>query len=266
MKVKYFYFFLTLIYSCSEKDNYNIIGNNVFFIDEYHSGSTWSIESFLLKKDKIQIIDADAATFKVFKYNNFAKDKNHCYYRGVKTNNSNPDFFQAISENYSKDLSSVFFKHIQLLDALPSTMRIFGTEDYAFDGKNVYVKSEKLNCNVETFNYLRNSIAKDCFKVFVKGNILNDVNPKKFTNIDNSDYYKNDEKIYWFSNRNEDLYEVDNVILKTFKQIKKSRYFCDSNYIFYEGKSIATVQENIVVLDDNTIILGKDTFISGYVK
>ncbi|QTD36368.1 DKNYY domain-containing protein [Polaribacter batillariae] len=86
----------------------------------------------------IREIDADNATFEILNYQEYAKDKNNVYWRGVKISNADPETFNVITDNgYSKDENNVYLDNDIVIFANPNTFEVMQWP-YSKDDKRIF--------------------------------------------------------------------------------------------------------------------------------
>ena len=97
---------------------------------------TWVLHSEA--GNHIREINADNTTFEILDYPEYAKDKNHVYWRGVKIKNADPKTFEVITENgYSKDKINVYLDNDIVIFANPNTFKVIEWP-YSKDDKRIF--------------------------------------------------------------------------------------------------------------------------------
>lgn len=190
-----------LFYGCSQ--GYKVDNDIVYYIE-------WNEARGKVERN----ISADASTFKILDYENYATDKNNVYYKGNLIESADPISFQPLSEfigkdkfqgyhnttaiphsdgrtfeviegNFSRDKNDVYYMYEPLKSTSPKTFEILkiGHGNWAKDGVNYYYDGKKLpNVDYKTFQILDEDcfFAKDKFNVYNRDKILEGVDPTTF--------------------------------------------------------------------------------------
>ncbi|MDC0008168.1 DKNYY domain-containing protein [bacterium] len=84
------------------------------------------------------IEDADPESFKLLEKNQFATDKDHVYYYGLKMKGADPKTFVIVNDHYSSDANHIFHNHFQIEGADLESFEILRNDRYAKDKNHFY--------------------------------------------------------------------------------------------------------------------------------
>ena len=158
-------FLILSFFSCTEKDkvetNYLIRDQTVYFQIDKKRGflnvkqlpvreadaATFKVIPSTLDygSDKTSVFmdfqlieDADSESFKLLEKNQFATDKDHVYYYGLKMKGADPKTFVIVNDHYSRDANHIFHNSHQIKGADLKSFEILGNDRYAKDKNHFY--------------------------------------------------------------------------------------------------------------------------------
>lgn len=105
---------------------YEIKDNKVYF-------KTWDA-GFGRRELEVQ---ADINTFEVLKFDNWAKDKQQVFYRGIPIERADPSTFEALTQRYAKDNNSAWYEFKPIHGADGGSFRLLGG-GYSTDNHDLY--------------------------------------------------------------------------------------------------------------------------------
>jgi DKNYY family len=143
-------FFILLVVSCST--GYHNDGNAVYF-DHWNEGSGQH-------HDKI---DADPKTFKILKYDNYAKDDRNVFYEGDIIRGADAASFEAIKEFYARDKNKGYYSNEEVKNSRGRTFKVIN-EYYSTDGIDVFYMTNPLKIvNPQNFKFVYGEGDSECW-------------------------------------------------------------------------------------------------------
>ena len=120
---------------------------------------TWVLYSEAGKH--IRELNPDNSTFKILENEEYAKDKNTVYRRGVEIDKADPKTFKVISENgYSMDKYNVYLDNEIVIFANPKTFKVMEWP-YSKDDKRIYNGNLPMEVdNIEEFEITKSGGGK----------------------------------------------------------------------------------------------------------
>ena len=188
----------------------------------------------------------DVDTFEVLD-DEYSRDKHNIYYDGVTLSDVDMDTFQIIMPNYyAKDKNSVYSRHKKIKGANPKTIKVLNIA-YIKDDKTVFSDfsfSRTLkNADVKSFEALGEYYGKDKNNVYLMGEKIKKADVKTFQIIseESFNHYSKDKNNVYL-----ETYIIEGADPKTFEIIKeKPTYSKDKKYLYYSGKKIDEIRENL---------------------
>ena len=233
--------FLGNQYVADEQKVYQLFSSGFKEIKEVNAQSFVVInENFSKDKERvfyrgIAIYKADPATFEPTKYN-FAKDKNAVFVDYRMIENTDKDSFEIIDEIYSKDKNKVYRYTEKVEGANPKNFQIIGESEIGKDDSHLFWNGEILQeADYKTFKVISYNLAKDKNHLYWENKIVN-IDVKTFHDL-GCNYVKDKNGIYFLKNNG--LNNLENADPKTFKILgcDDDGYFAEdaSNYYRYEN-------------------------------
>ena len=197
-------------------------------------------------KPRGEIKNADLATFELY-VGWFAKDKNHCYFRGSVFKQADVKTFEVLNWAFAKDRHNVYTNKGILKEANPQTFEamcdgyykgfFIDPRGYGKDANHVFLyiygtKTIKLKgADVDTFVHVVGLFGKDKNSVFWNGKKLKGANPKTWGLLKNDSAYSADDKNAYCGSDKIKGVDVDTFEIYIDKK-NGNRFARDKNYIY----------------------------------
>ena len=188
--------------------------------------------------DSDKISNADVNSFVVLEGDHsYAKDKNAVYYSGEKIKGANPKTFKIIGDGmYSKDDKNVYAAVDIITDADPQTFRRIPETNYARDKNNLYYYFGDVK-NLGKIN------GKDDKNVYVMTpykeagylKIIKNADKDTFEVMENSDYSKDKNNVYYAGYNVVQLQDVDK---NSFAIGEENGFSYDKKNVYYAGRKL----------------------------
>lgn len=212
------------------------------------SGKTYWSDGY----ESHEIYGADTTTFQIvhlaqsknYPYQDWAKDRNHVYFRESPIIGADPTTFTLIDETFAKDKNHVYFTSdyetpsVKILpDADPKTFKIVYEASpifdiyYSKDGRHAFRNANIIpNSDARSFTVIDNNWSKDNKHVYYETTALPGADPRSFNKI--NDYFEKDAHHIYL--REKLIKDAD---IKSF-QILNTNYSKDKKHVFFWGNEI----------------------------
>ncbi len=205
------------------------------------------------------IPEADYNSFVII-HKKFAKDRRYAYYRHLYFAVDLPSF-EVVSDYYSKDKDSIFFKNTRLLYSNPVTMVEIEPFMVA-DDQNVYYQSTLISHHAGQFTKISEQpvVYKAPDVVFFDYQIMEQADPATFELVDGSlskKFFRDKNGIYFL---NVKMKQAD---LKSFTPLNND-YARDKNHLFFQEKILTGADYgSFIVIEDGNAKDKNHRFVEG---
>lgn len=211
--------------------------------------NTFQLLDHRYSKDKFQVYfdgeivqGADSKTFEVIDYAK-GQDSKSLFYGKSRINS--PNTFKELSDGYSIDSVSVYYKWALINEAKPSSFQIIN-QYWARDDSSVFLEGQKQDSiNDKTFKHIQGKYAKDEKYVYHLSSIVNMANPKTVESLDYWQWIK-DDKSYFFEGK-----RINEIDYSTFR-ILENDYSIDKNRVYFRLKPIDNIDVKTFKTTDGT--------------